>query len=951
MPRKFDFISPGIQLREIDQSQIANQPQDDGVLIIGQAKTGPIGKPVKVKNLSEMVSIFGEPQSGVGAGSSDVWRNGNEQVATYGLYAAKAWLSSETSPVTFIRLGGETTSTTVQAGWNLGWDLDTDPAEVDLAYGLFICPSASNGAVGVTGSLAAVIYTTGSAVTLSGNRADPLGSTTTSSAGVFIISGGDRLFKLDVHSAAGTSVSHNLNFSEEMSKVRNGSINKNPQKLVTTNYGAADTKKEFLGETYETRLNALLAAASSTGTGKQFAILLPLVSGSAYQTNRNRVATAAKTGWFINRDPNPTASPAGYSPESMQKLFRLVSLHEGSFFHENYAVRISNLSLGTNANPNSSFSVIIVNKAGEAVETYSNCNLDPSDDNYVAKRIGDQYQTWNTAAKKYNLYGSYPNNSDYVYVEMQNSLGDDALKIPFGFYGPTKPKDFIMTSGSSPVVANPYRWAGPALGSALYGGNTTGAGFGTSGTNGLGEAGQVIRMQWPRLELTEQNTYDGETNYSKKQSLGIRQARSTDTTGPNTVYYQEDYKDLLRPLPNGGDIFESNSTYEYSFVFSMDDVIVAADGKAYYESGSHVASTAETATGIGTNALLQTAGFRSFTAPFFGGADGLDITQVDPFSSVTVLDGQSVSTHYAYYSVDKAIELVEDPELVQFDVASVPGLTNSDLVQKVINMSEERGDNLAIIDIDSGFKQPYEDGGTESLGSVSDVLASARTLDYNSNYAATYYPPVRLAASEGGIGVPSSVAGIGVLAQSDADSGAPWFAPAGFNRGGIKYLGCASTNGACGGVKVSAGIENLTKAERDDLYEININPIANFPGEGTVVFGQKTLQQTPSALDRINVRRLMIYLKKRIGKVAQTILFDNSVQATWTRFKNGADPILADAKSRFGISEYKLILDSTTTTPDLIDRNILYAQVFIKPARAIEFIAIDFIITKTGIEF
>ena len=112
-----------------------------------------------------------------------------------------------------------------------------------------------------------------------------------------------------------------------------------------------------------------------------------------------------------------------------------------------------------------------------------------------------------------------------------------------------------MTSGSSPVVANPYRWAGPALGSALYGGNTTGAGFGTSGTNGLGEAGQVIRMQWPRLELTEQNTYDGETNYGKKQSLGIRQARSTDTTGPNTVYYQEDYKDLLRPLPNGGDIF------------------------------------------------------------------------------------------------------------------------------------------------------------------------------------------------------------------------------------------------------------------------------------------------------------------------------------------------------------------------------------------------------------
>jgi phage tail sheath protein FI len=143
----------------------------------------------------------------------------------------------------------------------------------------------------------------------------------------------------------------------------------------------------------------------------------------------------------------------------------------------------------------------------------------------------------------------------------------------------------------------------------------------------------------------------------------------------------------------------------------------------------------------------------------------------------------------------------------------------------------------------------------------------------------------------------------------------------------------------------------LTKAERDKLYQANVNPIANFPGEGPVVFGQKTLQQTPSALDRINVRRLMIYLKKRIGAVARTVLFDNNVQATWNRFKAQAQPILADAKARFGLAEYKLVLDETTTTPDYIDRNIMYAKVFIKPAYAIEFIAIDFNITSSGIEF
>jgi phage tail sheath protein FI len=143
----------------------------------------------------------------------------------------------------------------------------------------------------------------------------------------------------------------------------------------------------------------------------------------------------------------------------------------------------------------------------------------------------------------------------------------------------------------------------------------------------------------------------------------------------------------------------------------------------------------------------------------------------------------------------------------------------------------------------------------------------------------------------------------------------------------------------------------LTKQDRDDLYEENINPIARFPAVGEIViFGQKTLQQTPSALDRINVRRLMIYLKKKIGEIADTILFDQNVNTTWNRFRAQARRVLSDVQARFGITEFKLVLDETTTTADLVDRNILYAKIFVKPARAIEFIAIDFVITRSGIE-
>jgi phage tail sheath protein FI len=135
------------------------------------------------------------------------------------------------------------------------------------------------------------------------------------------------------------------------------------------------------------------------------------------------------------------------------------------------------------------------------------------------------------------------------------------------------------------------------------------------------------------------------------------------------------------------------------------------------------------------------------------------------------------------------------------------------------------------------------------------------------------------------------------------------------------------------------------------LYENNINPIATFPAEGIVIFGQKTLQATPSALDRINVRRLTIFLKREISRIAATLLFDQNVQVTWNKFRGQAETFLSGVKAGLGLTDYKVILDETTTTPDLVDRNILYAKIYVKPARAIEFIAIDFIITDSGAAF
>ena len=190
--------------------------------------------------------------------------------------------------------------------------------------------------------------------------------------------------------------------------------------------------------------------------------------------------------------------------------------------------------------------------------------------------------------------------------------------------------------------------------------------------------------------------------------------------------------------------------------------------------------------------------------------------------------------------------------------------------------------------------------------------------------------------------MPPSVAAIGTLGSSAATSEV-WFAPAGFNRGGL-------TEGSAG-IPVLNVRQRLTSKNRDDLYDANINPIASFPSEGIVMFGQKTLQVTPSALDRINVRRLLIFLKKEISRMSATLLFDQNVQATWNRFLAQVLPFLASVKTRLGLMDYRVILDESTTTPDLIDRNIMYAKIFLKPAKAIEFIALDFVITDSGASF
>ena len=352
-------------------------------------------------------------------------------------------------------------------------------------------------------------------------------------------------------------------------------------------------------------------------------------------------------------------------------------------------------------------------------------------------------------------------------------------------------------------------------------------------------------------------------------------------------------------------------------------------------------------TALSSSTALLELGFDKFQMPLVGGSDGVNIREADPFANRVLLNG-TTANNYAFASVDRALELIKDPEVIEHNLACMPGITNDALTLKLVEKCESRADSLAVIDLKDVYLPAHEkkcDSFADRIATTPQAAAKAlKARQLNSSYGATYYPWVKVRDNENSrdVWVPPSVVALGVMAYTEQRDEV-WFAPAGFNRGGL--------NEGNAGIPVLQVSEQLLSKQRDTLYEASINPIASFVTEGLVIFGQKTLQTTPSALDRINVRRLLIFVKKEISRIASSLLFDQNVPATWNRFLGQVNPFLQSVQTRLGLSDYKVILDNTTTTPDLVDRNVLYAKIFLKPARSIEFIAVDFVITNTGASF
>ena len=275
----------------------------------------------------------------------------------------------------------------------------------------------------------------------------------------------------------------------------------------------------------------------------------------------------------------------------------------------------------------------------------------------------------------------------------------------------------------------------------------------------------------------------------------------------------------------------------------------------------------------------------------------------------------------------KAFNALSNPDEFDINMLLTPGLVyniHTTVIDKGIEMVEDRGDAFYVFD-------PVKYGQT-----IATATAAVENLD--TNFAATYYPWVKIIdpATQRPTWVPPSVVLAGTIAFTDKVAH-EWFAPAGLNRGGLTSVTEAQTR--------------LTHAERDELYENRVNPIATFPGQGVCVWGQKTLQGKPSALDRVNVRRLLIRLKKFIASTTRFLVFEQNNAATRNRFLNVVNPFLESVQAQSGLSAFRVVMDDSNNTPDVIDRNQMVGQIFIQPTRTAEFIVLDFVILPTGAAF
>lgn len=601
--------------------------------------------------------------------------------------------------------------------------------------------------------------------------------------------------------------------------------------------------------------------------------------------------TTATTPWIYSQNFG-SGSMSNSANVKRYRLFRLVAKDDGEWPNSNIKVSIENIrkSINEKATEYGYFDVVVrefsdTDKKQIILEQFVGCTLDPNDTTgYIARKIGDKTSTWDSTTKKFIESGEFDSKSKYIRVELDEAVSSEGVPktcLPWGFYGyPKIPSSSILVSGT--------------------------IGYATV----------------PPLPYVESMTWKGDFDSKIHWGVAFNDASGNINYGVG---------DRMKILPYGCTPGYDNefsldylSSSEGAKTSSSDLTSSIAQSKLYY---SHQNGNCLFDSVVGTDVA-------KFTMPFYGGFDGFNIHRSNPIDNKWMGSGEgnnsteawNTSTYLKSYevcSVRRAIDIIRNPELIDFNLLCIPGIFHPSIVNYAIQAVEDRGDAFYIADI--------------SGSSVDNVKAWMDAAEFDTNYCAVYYPSVKYydEVNNKDIWLPASIVALGAYAYNDRIA-QPWYAPAGFNRAAINAKD----------VK-----DRLTYLERNELQNKNVNPIARFPNEGIVIYGQKTLQVKESALTRINVRRLLIYIRKTIASSVRFLLFEPNIASTWNRFVKIVNPILQDVFTKYGIEKYKIKFDETTNTPEMINERRMGGKIFIIPTKTAEVIELGFVISPTGATF
>ncbi len=605
-------------------------------------------------------------------------------------------------------------------------------------------------------------------------------------------------------------------------------------------------------------------------------------------------------------------------------LFRFVSISDGTEANTEVKVSIANLSYN-----NMTFDVLVrsffdTDQNPVVIEKFTNCTMDPSSNNFVAKKIG-------------SVDGEYALVSRYIMVEMPSEYPIDAL--PCGFYGYNQ-----RVYGNADVINSPI---------AIY-------------KTKYNYPGEVIYNPPFGSTVGGENTVESPGDNVRRTYLGF-----STSLGPDISFLQ--YKGKQNPT-TGWEIATESVPWNYlTRGFHMDSgATVVLIGDTFVTSGEPAFDCGVADFKDDPDTQENPYYFiysRKYTVCFAGGFDGWDIyrehrTNQDRFSlgGSGYLAGASPSSRYPnatgdgmfkrivvqnntqdfantdYYAYLLGILTFANPESTNINVfatSSIDYVNNSNLVEEAINMVQySRADSVYICTTPD--YNMYVPDATDSLNIIypQEAVDNLDQTSIDSSYTATYYPwiLVRDTVNNTQIYIPPTGEVCRNLALTDNIS-FPWFASAGYTRGLVN--------------SVKARVK-LTQEDRDTLYQGRINPIATFSDVGTVIWGNKTLQIADTALNRLNVRRLLLQARKLISAVAVRLLFEQNDQIVRQQFLDNVNPILDSIRRDRGLYDFRVTVSSS---PEDLDRNTLTGKIYLKPTKALEFIDIEFFITPTGASF